>query len=103
MTTADHSEIRSGEDPPVEHLTGVIERLRRERGYSLDRLAARSMIPRDELDRILAGEVEPDLSDIYLLAGALCVDPGLFFGGFRWTSPADGGSGYEITGVDSDD
>jgi transcriptional regulator with XRE-family HTH domain len=84
------------------HLAGTVERLRRERGYSPDRLAARSMIGRDGLDRILNSEVEADFSDIYLLAGALGVDPGRLFDGIGWTPPAAGGSGYETTGGGQD-
>ncbi len=84
------------------HLAGIVEGLRRERGYSLDRVAARSMIDRDDLDRILSCEVEADLGDIYLLAGALGVDPGRLFDGLRWTPPAAGGSGYETAGGGQD-
>jgi transcriptional regulator with XRE-family HTH domain len=82
------------------HFAGIVEGLRRERGYSLDRLAARSMIGRVGLDRILNSEVEADFSDIYLLAGALGVDPGRLFDGLSWTPPGAGGSGLEITGGD---
>ena len=95
--------MSSGE-PPIQrrHLAGIVEELRRDRGYSLDRLAARSMIDRGDLDLILVGEVEADLSDIYLLAGALVVEPQRLFDGLRWTAPSAGGSGYEITGGGSD-
>jgi transcriptional regulator with XRE-family HTH domain len=106
MTLADGRDGRVGQEgPPISrrHLTGIVERLRRERGYSLDRLAARSMIDREDLDRILSGEAEADLSDIYLLAGALVVDSGRLFDGLRWTPPTAGGTGYEITGGGSDD
>jgi transcriptional regulator with XRE-family HTH domain len=88
---------------PRRHLAGIVERLRDERGYTLDRLAARSMIDRDDLDRIQSCEVEADLGDIYLLAGALVVEPGRLFDGLSWTPPAAGGSGYETTGGGSDD
>lgn len=106
MTPADDRDGRIGqESPPIarRHLAGTVERLRRERGYSLDRLAARSMIDRDDLDRILSGEAEVDLSDIYLLAGALVVEPGRLFDGLRWTPPTAGGSGYEIPGGGRDE
>jgi transcriptional regulator with XRE-family HTH domain len=96
MTSAEGMDARR-------HLAGIVERLRRERGYSLDRLAARSMIDRGDLDRILNGEVEADLGDIYLLAGALVVEPGRLFEGLRWTPPAAGGSGYENTGGGRDE
>ncbi|MBN9621965.1 MAG: helix-turn-helix transcriptional regulator [Actinobacteria bacterium] len=95
MTSAEEMDARR-------HFAGTVERLRRERGYSLDTLAARSMIGRDGLDRILSCEVEADFSDFYLLSGALGVDPGRLFEGIRWTPPAAGGSGHEITGGGQD-
>ena len=58
-----------------------VEEIRRRRGLSLDALAERSQIQRDELARILSGEVEAHASTIYMLAGALDSTPDDLFSG----------------------
>jgi transcriptional regulator with XRE-family HTH domain len=69
---------------------------RRRLGLSIEQLAERSKLDRDDLVKILNGEDEARASTVHRLAGALGVDPGDLFGGMRWVSPADGGTGYEI-------
>lgn len=78
----------------------TVDRLRLERGYSLETLSGRSMIEVDEVAALIAGEIEPQVDDIYLLAGALGVEPGVLFEGARWVPPAAGGMGYEFDGGD---
>jgi transcriptional regulator with XRE-family HTH domain len=73
-----------------------VEGLRRRRGMSVEALAERSELERDELTGILSGEIEARTATVYLLAGALGVDPGDLFDGISWLPPADGGSGYAV-------
>jgi transcriptional regulator with XRE-family HTH domain len=73
-----------------------VEEQRRRRGLSVDSLAERSQLGQDELAGILSGEVEARAEAVYLLAGALGVDPGDLFSGMNWVPPADGGSGYVV-------
>jgi transcriptional regulator with XRE-family HTH domain len=69
-----------------------VERLRRRAGLSLDEVAARAQIDREELDALLRGEAEARVDTIYLLAGALEVEPGAFFDGVTWVP----GEGYRV-------
>jgi transcriptional regulator with XRE-family HTH domain len=70
--------------------------LRQRRGLSVDALAERSELDPRDLAKILAGETEARSTTVYLLAGALDVDPGALFNGLSWSPPADGGAGYVI-------
>jgi transcriptional regulator with XRE-family HTH domain len=73
-----------------------VEELRRRAGLSLEALAERSQLDRADLAGILGGEIEARAGTVYLLAGALGVDPADLFDGMSWTPPADGGSGYAV-------
>jgi transcriptional regulator with XRE-family HTH domain len=73
-----------------------VEGLRQHCGLSVEALAERTELGRDELTGILGGEVEARAGTVYLLAGALGVDPGDLFRGLSWAPPADGESGYAI-------
>ena len=73
-----------------------VKGLRQRRGMSLEELAKRCQLGREDLAEILSGEAEASANTVYLLAGALGVDPGDLFQGMTWASPADGGSGYVI-------
>jgi len=53
----------------------TVDRLRRRAGMSVANLAERSEMDREEVEEILRGELEPQLDTIYLIAGALEVDP----------------------------
>jgi transcriptional regulator with XRE-family HTH domain len=75
-----------------------VERLRRERGYAPDTLAARSKVDPAELAELLRGERRVFLDVIYLLSGALAVEADALFEGIEWNPPAKGGSGWTITG-----
>jgi hypothetical protein len=84
--------------PPRQNFGYNVERRRRERGYSLDTLAARSQIECGEIEEIIRGERKVLADEILLLAGALDVEPNALMEGIRWTPPGAGGSGFEITG-----
>ncbi len=73
-----------------------VETLRRQAGLSLDALAERSQLDPADLTAILNGDSEASTNTIYLLAGALGVDPADLLHGMTWSPPADGGSGYEV-------
>ena len=69
-----------------------VERLRRRAGLSLDEVAERAQIDREELDVLLRGDAEARVDTIYLLAGALEVEPGALFEGVVWLP----GEGYRV-------
>jgi transcriptional regulator with XRE-family HTH domain len=75
-----------------------VDRLRLERGYTVETLSGRSLIDAEDVQALIGGEVEPEVDDVYLLAGALGVEPGVLFEGVRWVPPAAGGAGYEFDG-----
>jgi transcriptional regulator with XRE-family HTH domain len=76
----------------------TIERMRRDAGLSLDELAERSEIPAPELMAILGGDIEARVDTIYLLAGALGIDPAELFEGVAWVPGPKGGGHYEVDG-----
>lgn len=73
-----------------------VERLRRQLGYSVDQLAERSRIGKEELEAILRGETEAHVDSIYLLAGSLDVSPGKLYDGVAWVPDGAGGGEYRI-------
>lgn len=73
-----------------------LERLRRQRGYSLDQLAERSQMEREKIEAILRGETEAHVDSIYLLAGSLDVTPGQLYDGLAWIPDGEGGGEYRI-------
>jgi transcriptional regulator with XRE-family HTH domain len=73
-----------------------VERLRRQRGYSLDQLAARSQMEKEEIEAILRGEVEARVDSIYLLAGSLDVSPGKLYEGVAWIPDGEGGGEFRV-------
>ena len=77
-----------------------IDRLRKDKDISVDVLAERAELGRDEIDGILSGEIEADASTIYPLAGALGVDPGEFFASIEWIPGSCCGDGYRIEDPD---
>jgi transcriptional regulator with XRE-family HTH domain len=74
----------------------TVDRMRRRAGISEDELAERSQIGRAELAEILGGEIEARVDTIYLLAGALKVDPGDLLEGVTWVPGPRGGGRYEV-------
>jgi transcriptional regulator with XRE-family HTH domain len=73
-----------------------VERLRRQRGYSLDQLAERSQMGKTELEAILRGETEAHVDSVYRLAGSLQVSPGKLYEGVAWIPDGEGGGEYRI-------
>ena len=73
-----------------------VERLRRQRGYSTERLAERSRLGTEELEAILRGEAEADVDSIYRLAGSLGCSPGELYEGVAWVPDGEGGGEYRI-------
>ena len=79
-----------------------VERLREQRGLSLDRLGELSELGQDELVAILRGEAEADVDSIYRLAGALEVTPGELYEGVTWIPDGEGGGEFRIDGEPGD-
>jgi transcriptional regulator with XRE-family HTH domain len=73
-----------------------VERLRGQRGYSLDQLAERSQMGMKELEAVLHGESEAQVDSILRLAGALEVSPGRLYEGVTWIPDGEGGGQYRI-------
>jgi transcriptional regulator with XRE-family HTH domain len=73
-----------------------VERLRRQRGYSLDQLAERSQVDEGDLEAVLRGDAEADVESIYRLAGALDVSPGTLYAGVAWIPDGEGGGEYRV-------
>lgn len=73
-----------------------VERLCRQRDYSVEQLAARSRIGSEELGAILRGEAEASVEAVYRLAGALGVTPGELHEGVAWIPDEDGGGEFRI-------
>jgi transcriptional regulator with XRE-family HTH domain len=73
-----------------------VERLRGQRGYSLDQLAARSQMGMKELEAVLHGESEARVDSILRLAGALDVSPGKLYEGVAWIPDGEGGGQYRV-------
>jgi transcriptional regulator with XRE-family HTH domain len=73
-----------------------VEGLRQRRGMSVEALAELCQLDQKEIGELLSGETEASANTVYLLAGALGVDPADLFQGMTWVPPADGGSGYVI-------
>ena len=73
-----------------------VERLRGQLGLSLDQLAERSQMGKEDLEAILRGEEEAHVDSIYLLAGSLDVSPGALYDGVTWVPDGAGGGEYRI-------
>jgi transcriptional regulator with XRE-family HTH domain len=79
-----------------ERFAANIEEWRRRRALTVEELADRAQIDDDELASILRGDAEAGAGAIYMIAGALEVDPGELFRGVGWAPPVRGGDGYVI-------
>jgi transcriptional regulator with XRE-family HTH domain len=71
-------------------------RLRLGTGFDQVALEQRADLDEGLVSRLEEGVELPNTEDLMRLGGALGVDPGVFFDGIKWTSPADGGAGYEV-------
>jgi transcriptional regulator with XRE-family HTH domain len=73
-----------------------VERVCRQRDYSVDRLAERSGIEKEELEAIMRGATEARVDAIIRLAGALEVTPGELYEGVAWVPDGEGGGELRI-------
>jgi len=73
-----------------------VERARRQHDYSVDRLAERSGIEREEIEAIMRGETEARADSILRLAGALEVAPGVLYEGVAWVPDGEGGGEFRV-------
>ncbi|MBN9621964.1 MAG: helix-turn-helix transcriptional regulator [Actinobacteria bacterium] len=73
------------------------ERIRRERGFSFDTLAARSRIERSHIEEMVRGERKARTEELVRLAGALDVTADDFLDGIVFVPVAEGGPRGEIT------
>jgi transcriptional regulator with XRE-family HTH domain len=71
-------------------------RLRQGAGFDQAALEQRAELEEGLVSRLEEGVELPSYEDLTRLGGALGVDGGVFFAGIKWTSPADGGNGYEL-------
>jgi transcriptional regulator with XRE-family HTH domain len=76
--------------------TANVERLRRQRDYSVDRLAERSGIEREELEAIMRGAADARVDSILRLAGALEVTPEELYEGVAWVPDGEGGGEFRV-------
>jgi transcriptional regulator with XRE-family HTH domain len=74
----------------------------RARKMQSDDLAKRSGLDPAEIDSILRAEVRVGTLEVYLIAGALEVDPAELLAGIRWVSDGEGGGSLEVEGPDGD-
>jgi transcriptional regulator with XRE-family HTH domain len=96
---------RKEELPPeiAEKFQKNLIRLREEAGLDRAELEERAGLDEGRVARFEDGEELPGTEDNFRLGGALGVDPGLLFAGFRWSPPADGGNGFELDPPDGSD
>jgi len=87
-------------DDPKRHFADKVARLQRDRGLSNEALAARAKLDLGELEAILRCESEAALDAIFLLAGALGVEPGELLGGIAWVPGEDDEGGYRAKDPD---
>jgi transcriptional regulator with XRE-family HTH domain len=73
-----------------------VERVRRQRDYSVDRLAERAGIEREALEAMMRGEAEARVDSILRLAGALEVTPGELYEGVAWVPDGEGGGEFRV-------
>jgi transcriptional regulator with XRE-family HTH domain len=78
-------------------LVGRIESLRRERGLTVEELAARAEVGRRVLEALAEG-ADVGILEIVRLAGALDVEPDELLEGIEWVPDGRGGGGYRDGG-----
>jgi transcriptional regulator with XRE-family HTH domain len=84
--------MRSQGDPR-KHFAATVARLQRDRGFSDKELAARAKLGTSDLRAIQDAEGQIGVDVIFLLAGALGVEPGQLLKGIAWDPDASGGAG----------
>jgi transcriptional regulator with XRE-family HTH domain len=82
-------------DDPRWHFAARVADLQRDRGLSNEELADLAKLDLGELGEILGAEGQVALDTIFLLAGALGVEPGDLLEGIAWVPEREeGGGGY---------
>jgi transcriptional regulator with XRE-family HTH domain len=79
---------------PNSHFAERIARLQSDLGLTDEALAERAKLGLDELESILRGQGRVPLDVIFLLAGALRVEPGELLGGIAWVPDEEGEGEY---------
>ncbi len=79
-------------------LVGKIEDLRRERGLSVEELAARAEVDPSVLESLAEGSPDVGISVLGHLAAALDVEPSELLEGIEWAADGRGGGEYRIGG-----
>jgi len=82
--------------PMTERIAANIARVMVRRRMSLPRLAERSLFDRGRVEAIVAGATEPGVDEIFLLAGALEVEPAVLIEGIAWVPDGRGGGAYRF-------
>jgi transcriptional regulator with XRE-family HTH domain len=72
-----------------------LAQMQQDRALSTSTLAERAGIERADLDRILHGEGPIPTDAVFLLAGALGVEPGRLLEGIAWIPDGEGGGSYK--------
>jgi transcriptional regulator with XRE-family HTH domain len=86
-------------DDPKWHFAARVVGRQRDRGLSNETLAELAKLDPGELGEILRAEGRVGLDTIFLLAGALGVEPGELLEGIAWVPEGEeGGGGYVLDG-----
>jgi transcriptional regulator with XRE-family HTH domain len=78
---------------PNRNFAERVARLQLDRGLSNRALATRAKLGLDELGQILRGDCQIQLDTIFLLAGALGVEPAELLEGIAWVPDEEEGGG----------
>jgi transcriptional regulator with XRE-family HTH domain len=79
-------------------LVGRIEGFRRERGLTVEELAARAGVEPALLGSLAEGVPDVGISALGRLAAALDVEPGELLEGIEWVPDGRGGGRYRVSG-----
>lgn len=69
---------------PPETFGARVQRLRQERGWSLNDLAERSGTVKSHIHQIESGKSEPSLRYVVLIARAFEMEPAILIAGLKW-------------------
>ena len=89
---------RAGTGIVSERFRENLRRVRRREGLSQEQLAMRSLLHRNEVGRLEAGERVCRIDTLIRLAGAMAVPPGELLDGIDWV-PGPETSGASVLGV----
>jgi hypothetical protein len=82
--------------PLREGIAANLVRVMRRRRVSPRRLAERSLLEVEQVVAFLAGVEEPRVDAVFLLAGALEVEPAVLLEGIEWVPDGRGGGRFRI-------